>query len=169
MPVRSDTQFGNRYKCTRVRELYPERDGTEMASLAGRFNIYLLHSAKHATSDGTEHTTTEMGTRGMWPQLVDLTDSWWQPCLAPMPLINSEVPWPCLGQHEGWWPASGLSVHFPTWGVRSCNSPDHTVSSKKHDVPSMQSVPCNTKRETSFKKSRKISGEETLQGLIPQK
>lgn len=166
MPVGSDTQFGKHYKCTGARELCPERHVTEMASLAGGFIICLLHSTKHATSDGTEHAATEMGARGAWPQLVDLTD----PVVTAMLSTNaSEVPWPCLGQHEGWWPASSPSVHFRARGVRSCNSPDHTVSSEKHDVLSMQSVPCSTRRDTTFKKSRKISGEETAQGLIPQK
>lgn len=59
MPVKSDTQLGKHYKCTGVRELCPERDGTEMISLAGGGVIYPLLSTKHATSDGTEHTTTE--------------------------------------------------------------------------------------------------------------
>lgn len=41
MPVRSDRQLGKHYKCTSVRELCPERDGTEMVSLAGGGVIYL--------------------------------------------------------------------------------------------------------------------------------
>lgn len=63
--------------------------------------IYLSDSTKHTTSESTEHTATEMEICGVWPQLVDLTDLWGQPRLAPMSLINLEVPWPLLGWYEG--------------------------------------------------------------------
>jgi len=40
MPVRRDTQLGKHYKCTGVTELCPERDGTQMVSLADGGVIY---------------------------------------------------------------------------------------------------------------------------------
>lgn len=113
------------YKCTRVKKTL----FWNISSTGGRA-LYLLHSTEHARADGTEHTNHWNG--NMW--IVTTADGSYRPMVtASMLLKNSEVPWPCVDWHEGWWSS------LPR-GLGSCNSLGHPVSSKKHDVPTVQSA-----------------------------